>query len=335
MQMLSMLRDSSGRRATLALGIFLAGAVTARADETVTVSAVRSTASAPMFIAAGKGYFAAEGLDVTFTYFTAALPVALAVVSRDADLGITGLSAGFYNLAGKGAVKIIAGGGREVPGGNLTAIIAGNQAYAQGLQHPRDIAGKTLGLTTFGGPFHYDVIKLAEKYGFPLAGMKLLPLQSFDNIAAAIKGGTIDAALLTSVAAQPLEQRGDGKIIGWVGDEISWQLSAVFTSSANAAQRRPMLEHFLNAYRRATADYDAAFQHGAHGENAEDLVRIIGDYTKLSAEETRKSLGWIDRDGRLMDGNIADQIATWKKLGMVDAGVEADAIVDASYAASQ
>jgi hypothetical protein len=36
-----------------------------------------------------------------------------------------------------------------------------------------------------------------------------------------------------------------------------------------------------------------------------------------------------------MDGNIADQIATWKKLGMVDAAVEAEAIVDASYAAPQ
>jgi ABC-type nitrate/sulfonate/bicarbonate transport system substrate-binding protein len=64
--MLSMPRDSCRRRAMLALGIFQACALTARAAETVTVSGVRSTASAPMFIAAGKGYFAAEGLNVEF-----------------------------------------------------------------------------------------------------------------------------------------------------------------------------------------------------------------------------------------------------------------------------
>ncbi len=326
----------------LVIAVALAAALIrpgAQAAETVTVSLTRSTASAPAFIADARGYFAAQGLAVRFLYFTAALPVATAIVSRDADFGVTGLSAGLYNLAGKGALKIIAGSGQEVKGGFLTPYLASNAAYAKGLTSPRDFAGRTVGLTTFGGPFHYDVIKLAEKYGFALTSMKLLQLQSFNNIAAALKGGTIDAGLLTSVAAQPIAERGDGKIIGWVGDETPWQLSAVFTSASTDENKRDLVLRFLAAYRKATHDYNAAFQqrdasgHIVPGSDAEELVKIISVATQLPEAATRKSLGYIDRNGGLMPGDIAEQIATWKRLGMVNADVEAADIVDASLAA--
>jgi NitT/TauT family transport system substrate-binding protein len=308
------------------------------AAETVTVSLARSTASAPAFIAAAKGYFAAEGMDVHFVYFAAALPTATAVVARDADFGVTGLSAGFYNLAGQGALKIIAGSGQEVKGAFLTPYLASNAAYARGLTKPKDYAGKTIGLTTFGGPFHYDVIKLADKYGFPLTSMKLLQLQSFNNIASALRGGIIDGGLLTSVVAQPMAARGEVKIIGWVGDETPWQLSAVFTSSRTDKERHDLARRFVAAYRKATRDYDKAFQqrdaagHIVEGKDAAALVQIIAAGTGLDVAETRKSLGHIDRDARLMPGNIAAQIATWKRLGMVKPGVEADKIIDASLA---
>jgi len=277
-------------------------------------------------------------MEVRFVYLNAALPTATAVVSRDADFGVTGLSAGFYNLAGQGALKIIAGSGQEVKGAFLTPYLASNAAYARGLTEPRDYAGKTIGLTTFGGPFHYDVIKLADKYGFPLAGMRLLQLQSFNNIASALKGGTIDGALLTSVVAQPLQEHGAAKIIGWVGDETPWQLSAVFTSASTDAQHHDLARRFVAAYRTATREYDAAFQrrdangHVVQGKDAAALVKIIAAATGLSEAETRKSLGYIDRDAGLMPGSIAEQIATWQRLGMVKPEVTAERIIDASLA---
>jgi NitT/TauT family transport system substrate-binding protein len=324
----------SCRLAVALAGMLLLSPFPAASSESVAVSLTRSTASAPVFIAKSRGYFEEQGLDVEFRYFTAAMPVATAVVSGDVTFGITGLSAAFYNLAGKGALKIIAGSGREVPGAFLTAYVANNSAYAHGLESPKDLAGKTIGLTTFGGPFHYDVIKLAEKYVFPQATMKLVQLQSFDNVASAIKGGMVDAGLFTSVAALPLEQRGDGKIIGWVGDETPWQLSALFTSSGTATNRHDLAERFLHAYRRATRDYDMAFQQRdaagkvMPGKDSDALLKIIAEATELSQENTRRSLGYIDRDGRLMAGDVAEQVATWKRLGMINAEVDAEAIVD-------
>ena len=71
---------------------------TALAAETVTVAALRFVSSGPIFIAKEKGYFAAEGLEVTLKFFDAAQPVAVAIASGDADFGATGFTAGLFNI---------------------------------------------------------------------------------------------------------------------------------------------------------------------------------------------------------------------------------------------
>ncbi len=58
----------------------------------------------------------------------------------------------------------------------------------------------------------------------------MLPLQSLSNAAAALKGETVDAALLPVSTARKLIDDGSAKLLGWVGDETPWQLGAVFAS---------------------------------------------------------------------------------------------------------
>src|SRR4051794_5477222 len=90
----------------LLLLLLLASAATASAEK-ITVSATRTTGSAGAYIAQAKGYFAQEGLEVDFAFFNAAQPVALAVASGDAVVGLTGLTAALYNMGAKQALKII------------------------------------------------------------------------------------------------------------------------------------------------------------------------------------------------------------------------------------
>src|SRR5438046_1227540 len=113
-----------GLLAALALGLTTAAAEA----ETVSVSALKLSSSGPLFLAQDMGLFKAAGLEVELKFFTAAQPVAVAVVAGDADLGVTGLTAGFYNLAGKGALRIVAGQSREEKGYRLSAYMASNQA---------------------------------------------------------------------------------------------------------------------------------------------------------------------------------------------------------------
>src|SRR3954453_9125273 len=73
------------------------------------VGVLRLSSSAPVFIAQDKGYFREAGLDIELKIFDAAQPIPVATTSGDVDFGITAFTAGLYNLAGKGTLKVIGG----------------------------------------------------------------------------------------------------------------------------------------------------------------------------------------------------------------------------------
>src|SRR3981189_13163 len=136
------------------------------------VGVLRLSSSAPVFIAQDKGYFRDAGLDVELKFFDAAQPIAVATTSGDIDFGITAFTAGLYNLAGKGALKVIGGMSREKGGYPLIGYFASNNAYAAGLKTPSDLAGKRIAVTQTGSSFHYSLGLPADKYCVELCGHK-------------------------------------------------------------------------------------------------------------------------------------------------------------------
>src|ERR1700749_2935235 len=160
----------------------------ASADELLKakVGVLRLSSSAPVFIAQDKGYFREAGLDVELKFFDAAQPIAVATASGDVDFGVTAFTAGLYNLAGKGTLKVIGGMTRERAGFPLIGYFASNNASTSRRQDPKDLAGKRIAVTQVGSSFHYSLGLLADKYGFKLSDVKVLPLQSLSNAAAAL-----------------------------------------------------------------------------------------------------------------------------------------------------
>src|SRR5437762_14242087 len=219
-------------RFVLASLLAISAGEVARADDAqkAKIGVLRLSSSAPVFIAQDKGYFREAGLDIELKFFDAAQPIAVATTSGVVDFGITAFTAGLYNLAGKRTLKVIGGTRREKAGYPLIGYFASNNAYAAGLKTPKDLAGKRIAVTQVGSSFHYSLGLLADKYGFKLAEVKVLPLQSLSNAAAALKGETVDAALLPVSTARTLMDAGGAKLLGWVGDETPWQLGAVFAS---------------------------------------------------------------------------------------------------------
>jgi NitT/TauT family transport system substrate-binding protein len=315
------------------LGVgFSAVALSAHA-ETISVSATKSLASAAIFVADDRGFFRDEGITLDFKYFNAAQPVAVAVASGDAQFGITGLSAGFYNMAGKQSLKIVAAGAREEPGHSTGAYVVSKEAYEKGIKSVKDLKGARFGLTTVGSPYHYSLLLAAQKYGFDIAGMKLVPLQTFGNVLAAIKGQQIDAGLLNAYIALPAEKNGGVKIIGWVGDETPWQLGAVFTSGDIAAKHRELIERFVRAYKKGAALYHDAIFAGSSPEASQKdaIIQTLSKYSGLSHTEVLESLNFIDRNAVLDVEDISHQIETWKQQNKVGADVTANAIIDTEF----
>src|ERR1700709_1835536 len=124
--------------ARLALAGLLAIAATerARADDLqkAKVGVLRLSSSAPVFIAQDKGYFRDVGLEIELKVFDAAQPIPVSSTSGDVDFGVTSFTAGLYNLAGKGTLKVIGGMSREKAGYPLIGYFASNSAYAARLK---------------------------------------------------------------------------------------------------------------------------------------------------------------------------------------------------------
>jgi len=296
------------------------------------VGVLRLSSSAPVFIAQDKGYFKEAGLEVELKFFDAAQPIAVATTSGDIDFGITAFTAGLYNLAGKGTLKVIGGMSREKAGYPLIGYFASNNAYASGLKTPKDLAGRRIAVTQTGSSFHYSLGLLADKYNFKLADIKVLPMQSLSNAAAALKGETVDAALLPVSTARKLIDDGGAKLLGWVGDETPWQLGAVF-ASPKALTNKPLVTKLLAALARADREYHdvilASIKDGKADINdrTRPLLEIIAKYTNLPVEQVVGNCAYIDPDGKLDVRNVANQIEWLQEQGFVDKGFGVDSII--------
>lgn len=326
------------------LRLALAGLLTvaagglARADdaEKARIGVLRLSSSAPVFIAQDKGYFKEAGLEVELKFFDAAQPIAVAVTSGDVDFGITAFTAGLYNLAGKGTLKVIGGMSREKAGYPLIGYFASNVAWNAGLKSPKDLAGKRVAVTQVGSSFHYSLGLLADKYGFRLSDVRVLPLQSLSNAAAALKGETIDAALLPASTARPLLETDGAKFLGWVGDETPWQLGAVFASPKTLGNPQ-MATRLLEALVRADREYHDVILASVKDGKAEindqtkPLLEIIAKYTNLPVEQVVGNCAYVDPDGKLDVKNVANQIEWLQEQGFVDKGFGVDKILARDY----
>src|SRR3984885_3301423 len=178
---------AGGRRGrvmrTVVATILAAMLATAAHAEAIKIGVLKTTTSGPVYIAQDKGYFAAEGLQSELVVFESAQPVAVATASGDIDFGYPGFTGGFYGLASQGVLRVIGGGGAEVPGYPNEPFLVSHKAYEAGFKSFKDFPGHSFGLSQFGSPPHYAMGLVAQKYGFDLKALRLVPLQTLPNMA--------------------------------------------------------------------------------------------------------------------------------------------------------
>ncbi len=314
--------------------VVLASAFSATAAEDLTFSANQVATAAPAYIGKENGYFAEEGLNLILSFQTSAQATGMAVVSGAAPLGMTALTAGIYTIASQGGIKLIAGANEERPGFRNVAVVVNNAAYAGGIKTPEGLRGKKIGITQYGSPNQYQWARLAEKHGFHYADVRFVALQSFGNEISALIGGQVEAILLPASLALPVESRGQGKIITWMGDEVETQLTAVMASARFVERNPDTVVHFLRAYLRAVRFYAEAVQQvGADGQrikgkNFDEVLRIIAKYTGDRPEIIATGLPYFAPQGRLAVDDIGRQVEVWKSLKMVRPSVDASKFLD-------
>jgi NitT/TauT family transport system substrate-binding protein len=306
---------------------------TAFAAERITISVIKAATYGAFFIAQEKGYFAANGLEVNFAYFDSSPPVAVAVVAGDLDFGIAATSAGFFNLADK--LRIVGGFAREVPGFQGMTFVASLRGWDAGVHALKDLGGHSVSIGTVGSSPHYSLSLIEAKYGIDPKSLRLVPLQTASNQASALIGGQVDAGVTISTVLMPGVERGQTKLLGFVGDETPWQLSSIFTTTKLAEERPDTVARFLRAYRLGAHDYIAAFV-GSDGRRRDGptmpaVLDVIGKYVGQSPEQIKPAIGYVDPDARLDVRDLQRQIDWYVAQGMLKTRIDVATVIDKRF----
>jgi NitT/TauT family transport system substrate-binding protein len=330
-----------GAAALLALGAGRTAQAQAR-PETVRLGSLRFVSSGAVFIAQERGYFKDEGLGVELRFFDAAQPIAVATASGDLDLGVTAFTAGFFNLAGKGALKVIAAQAKEAKGYEGNVVLVSNAAFDKGFHDIKDFAGHSIGITQIGSSFHYQIGQIAAAKGIDLKRITIRPLQTLLAMAAALKTGQVDSIIIAPHLAHAMTDNGDAKFIARYSDIDEYQFGGLFTTPGAIAGRRPMLERFVRAYQKGAADYAVAllrrddagrrvFDEGSH-----EVAALIAKYvypaeSAKAARMVEASAFYADAQARLDVADIGKQVAWYEAQGLVEPGLDAKAALDLSF----
>ncbi len=320
--------------ASLVATVFLASGVAgkAAANEPIRIGMLKLSQGGPVFIAAERGYFAAEGLDPQLTYFTSGQPIAPATVAGDIDFATSGLTGAFYSLASKGELRIIAGFHREARDFHTQGIAVSRAAFESGIKTVKDFAGRRFAVSQFGSPAHYSLALVAAKNGLDLKSIQVIPLQSIPNVAAALASNQADATILP---VEALAHSSAIHIIDWVGDEAPFQLGAVFTTTKIANERSAMVQRFLRALRKGMKDYHDAFSDAADlrrdGPTSDAVMQILSKYTGDLPENLKLGIPFIDAQGRLDVDDIHQQIAWYKGQNVIKGDIDENSLIDRRY----
>jgi NitT/TauT family transport system substrate-binding protein len=320
-----------------ALAVAAASPVPAAAQELtpMRIGVLRIASQAPFFVGVERGYFTEAGIDAELVFFDAAVPATLAIVSRDVDIAVIGFTPAFFNLAANGGITVVAGHSREAPGYHNTGIYASNAAWNAGVRSMADLAGRSIGLTTIGSTNHYAVARIAEIHGFDINRSRLVPAQGLGNLAAMLTGNQVDVAAGAGTSFMPLVEAGSAHLIGWAGDELSWQLGGLASSPRVVAEKRAAIQAVVDVYERGAAEYwewllernpDGSFKDQA---KADELLAITASYTSVPPAALAQSLAYID--SRLDVGSIFEMVEWYRDEGMIEARTDPRTFIDLSF----
>jgi NitT/TauT family transport system substrate-binding protein len=301
----------------------------------VRIALTPEASAAPFYIALAADYFKAEDLDAEVKYLKSDAAASAAVASGKADIGMAGLSAPFYAYAAAHGLKVIAARSSDQTGFPLYALLVSKKARAAGLSGVRGLPHARIGIAAGDAVTAYALFGIASRFRLDPASITTIALNSHAGELAALSRGDIDAALLPYATA--LHAAGKGESLLRLSDFAQWQQGVVFTTAANIAKKRSLVERFMRAYQRGTAAYQLNFLEYDDagdfipGPDYDRYLHLIARRVQMSPEMLVLTKTYCDRRANLDAKDIENQVRFWQDRGQLDKRVAAADLLDLSF----
>ncbi|MGC8839080.1 MAG: ABC transporter substrate-binding protein [Anaerolineae bacterium] len=248
----------------LALAVGVAGCATPAPTPTPTAASLRpvkvamgfipNVQFAPFYVAQSKGYFAEEGLEVTFDY---------------------GMESDLMKLLGTGELQFVVGSGDQVilarsQGLPVVYVAQWYRRYpvcvvaleGKGIRMPKDLEGKVVGIPGLYGASYVGWKALARATGLDEARVTLQSI-GYTQVAALLEGRVDAAVCYTMNEPIQLREAGHAVVVLEVSDYATLVSNGLITNE-RTVQEDPALvtalvRAFLRGLRDTLDDPDAAF----------------------------------------------------------------------------
>lgn len=241
-----------------------------------------SSGDTPAFIAAERGYFQQEGVDLEFVRFSNASEMIPALATGQVDAGSAGSNPATWNAVARGIpLKLVLDRGSFRPGWGDQALAIRKAVYdARPVQSLADVRGLTIAATPPGKGTASGCVLASglQRVGLTLDDINLQAI-NFPDMLAALANGAIDGALLN----EPFLARALGQGTAIRAVDID-QMFPNFTISAvvfgpQLYQQRAAAKGFARAYIRGIREFLAARTGGSGLLSNDEIDAIISKYT--------------------------------------------------------
>jgi NitT/TauT family transport system substrate-binding protein len=269
---------------------------------TLNVGYIPSLAYSPLFVAAEKGYFEEQGLQVELQSFTSGSTMISLLATGDLDVGAGETGTALFNAINQDLDVAVVGGLASQPVGfGAVPLLVRADLYNSGeITSPADLQGKQVALNVERGMAEYLLGESLARAGLTVSDVILVPMP-FPEIPTAFANQAIDAAILPHPLAAKAIGSGDAVVL-LGGDEIvdNPQNGVIyFGKRLLQGENKEVGIRFLVAYLKAARDLYG------DGWLSDENVAAINKYTQTPVETIKKSITYYsDPDGNINQTSV-------------------------------
>jgi NitT/TauT family transport system substrate-binding protein len=276
------------------------------------------------YFALDNGFFKEEGLDVEIVPYPGAVTAVRALLSRDADIVMTGGDTAFLARASGAPIKIISS---PVAKGTDSVVAT------KDIESFKDLSGKSYAIANPGDTSHVTAKLLAQKNGIDPDSIDFVAIGGPPDRARALLSDKVSASTMTILILTPILEaidKGDVKVLTTLAKEFpDLPLAYNITREDVAKDQGPLLQKFLKAeikgYRWAS-------------QNPEQAATIAEKYIKEVPHDlmTRGMQGLVDLQVYGLDGGLTlDGVDRTQQLlvslGAIKSAIKADEVTDTRF----
>lgn len=305
----------------------------------VRVGVIGLISDAPLYIAEQRGYFRAQGIEVTFVAFPSGPNMVAPLGTGELEVAGGASSAGLFNAAAHGiAVKIVADKGSTPPGPSYMPLLVRKDLVDSGrVKTFADLKGLKVAEAGRGGSPGVTLNAILKQGGLGYDDVEHVSNLAYPQHVAALASHAIDASVTTEPSATRAVEAGyavrfsDGSVIP------NQEVAVLLYGGDFIARHHDAAERFMVAYIQGMRAYNRAiaggYLQGPQAAAVIDTLAAAGEI-KDKALLARLVVNGCNPDGHVNLASLRNDLAFFRAQKLIAGPVEVADIVDDSFVAA-